>query len=48
MIVRRHIERLDTKYLEKTLQPLCELAENMAPWKRLQEVLMRVRGVEKS
>ena len=47
-IVRRHIERLDTKYLEKTLQPLCELAENMAPWKRLQEVLLRGRGVEKT
>jgi len=47
-IVRRHIERLDTKYLEKTLQPLCELAENMAPWKRLQEVLLRGRGLEKT
>jgi len=47
-IVRRHIERLDTAYLEKTLQPLCELAENMAPWKRLQEVFVRGRGVEKT
>jgi hypothetical protein len=38
-VVRRHGERLDIAYLEQTLRPICELAEDMAPWSRLQRVL---------
>jgi hypothetical protein len=38
-VVRRHGERLDIAYLEHTLRPICELAEDMAPWSRLQRVL---------
>ena len=30
-VVRRHGERLDVAYLEHTLRPICELAEDMAP-----------------
>lgn len=43
-IVRRHAGTLDVGYLERTLEPLCELAENVVPWKRLQDVLSRGRG----
>jgi hypothetical protein len=38
-VVRRHGYRLDVAYLEHTLRPICELAEDMAPWSRLQRVL---------
>jgi len=38
-VARRNCERLDRGYLERTLQPLCELAEDMTAWKRLQRVL---------
>lgn len=38
-VARRHHERLDLTYLERTLRPICELAEDMAPWNRLQRVL---------
>lgn len=38
-VARRHGERLDVAYLERTLRPICELAEDMAPWSRLQRVL---------
>ena len=38
-VVRRHGERLDLSYLEQTLRPICELAEDMTPWSRLQRVL---------
>lgn len=38
-VARRHGERLDIAYLERTLRPICELAQDMAPWSRLQRVL---------
>ena len=38
-VARRHAGRLDVAYLEQTLLPICELAEDMAPWSRLQIVL---------
>lgn len=38
-VARRHRDRLDRAYLEQTLQQLCELAEDVAPWDRLQRVL---------
>lgn len=38
-VVRRHGGRLDVAYLERMLRPICELAEDMAPWGRLQRVL---------
>lgn len=38
-VARRHRGRLDVAYLERTLRPICELAEDMAPWSRLQRVL---------
>ena len=43
-VVRRHGERLDIAYLEHTLRPICELAEDMAPWSRLQRVLSALRS----
>lgn len=42
-VARRHFERLDVAYLERTLRPICELAEDMAPWRRLEDVLSRSR-----
>jgi hypothetical protein len=38
-VVRRHGDRLDLDYLERTLLPICELAEDMAPWNRLRRLL---------
>jgi hypothetical protein len=43
-VVRRHGERLDVAYLEHTLRPICELAEDMTPWSRLQRVLSALRS----
>ena len=40
-VARRHAETLDRDYLEQTLQPLCDLGEDMAPWRHLQEVLAK-------
>ena len=39
-VVRRHGDRLDVGYMERTLLPICELAEDIAPWRRLQELLV--------
>ena len=38
-VIRRHGDRLDVDYLERTLLPICELAEDMAPWSRLRRLL---------
>jgi len=43
-VARRHAGRLDIPYLERTLRPICELAEDMVPWSRLQRVLAAVRS----
>ena len=41
-VALRHRNQLDRSYLEQTLKPLCELAEDMTAWKRLQRVLAEV------
>jgi hypothetical protein len=38
-VARRHGARLDIGYLHTTLRPICELAEDMGPWNRLERVL---------
>ncbi|MFM7520558.1 MAG: hypothetical protein ACKO9B_08830 [Planctomycetota bacterium] len=43
-IARRHRDRLDVVYLEETIRPICELAEDMAPWTRLQRALEKAAG----
>jgi hypothetical protein len=43
-IVRRHADRLDITYIEQTLLPICELAEDVSPWTRWQAVLSRGRA----
>ncbi|RLT13620.1 MAG: hypothetical protein DWI25_06695 [Planctomycetota bacterium] len=43
-VARRHTDRIDVAYLERTLLPLCELAEEMSYWNRLHDVLARARG----
>lgn len=43
-VARRHAERLDVAYLERTLRPICELAEDMTPWSRLERVLAAIRS----
>ncbi len=42
-VARRHAERLDIPYLEQTLRPICDLAEDMTPWNRLKRVLVAIR-----
>jgi hypothetical protein len=43
-VARRHGDRFDVSYLERTLRPICELAEDMGPWNRLRRVLDIVRS----
>jgi hypothetical protein len=38
-VARRHRERLDIGYLQRTMRPICELAEDITPWNRLQRIL---------
>jgi len=38
-VARRHHDRLDIGYLEATLQPICDEAEDHAPWERLHRVI---------
>jgi hypothetical protein len=40
-IVRRHAGRLDRSYLEATLQPICDLAEDLGALRRLRSVLAK-------
>jgi len=40
-VARRHEGRIDVAYLERTLQPICELAEDASLWNRLEKVLAR-------
>lgn len=42
-VARRHHARLDVGYLESTLQPICDEAEDHAPWQRLQRVIAGAR-----
>jgi hypothetical protein len=43
-IVRRHASILDWTYVEGVLRELCDLAEDMTPWHRLQDVRARASG----
>lgn len=38
-VAHLHGDRFDVSYLERTLRPICELAEDMGPWNRLRRVL---------
>jgi hypothetical protein len=40
-VARRHLPALDRRYLEDTIQGLCDLSEDMEPWRRLEGVLRR-------
>jgi hypothetical protein len=40
-IARRHLPTLERRYIEKTIQSICDLAEDMAPWRRLESVMQR-------
>lgn len=40
-IARRHAARLDHRYLEHTLRPICDLAEDLSAWRRLHAVLKK-------
>lgn len=38
-VAKRHLGRLDIPYLESTLRPICDAAEDAGPWSRLERVL---------
>lgn len=40
-VARRHLATLDRRYLAQTLQQVCDLAEDMEPWRRLESVLRK-------
>lgn len=40
-VARRHRERLDVRYLGMTMTEICELAEDLAPWRRLEAALAK-------
>lgn len=37
-VARRHAKHIDWAYVESVLRALCDLAEDMTPWRRLDEV----------
>jgi hypothetical protein len=37
-VARRHAKRIDWAYVEGVLRALCDLAEDMTPWRRLEEL----------
>lgn len=43
-VARRHRDRLDIPYLEATMRSICDAAEDVSPWSRLQQVLTVARG----
>jgi hypothetical protein len=43
-VARRHLSALDHRYLDATLNAICELAEDLAPRSRLDEVLRKASG----
>jgi hypothetical protein len=43
-VARRHFAKLDRKYLRDTMQGICDLAEDMGPWQRLEGVLKKAAG----
>lgn len=40
-VARRHLSTLDRRYVEETIQGICDLAEDMEPWRRLGNVLQK-------
>ncbi len=40
-VARRHLSKLDRRYLEGTIQTICDLAEDTEPWRRLETVLRK-------
>lgn len=45
-IARRHLSVLDRRYLARTLQAICELAEDLTPQRRLDDVLRKAAKAE--
>ena len=43
-VAHLHGDRFDVSYLERTLRPICELAEDMGPWNHLRRVADIVRS----
>ena len=43
-IARRHLTSLDHRYLDAALSAVCDLAEDLAPRSRLDDVLRKARG----
>ncbi|HEX7836576.1 MAG TPA: hypothetical protein VF469_03885 [Kofleriaceae bacterium] len=43
-IARRHLDALDRRYLDAALEAVCELAEDLTPRARLDEVLRKASG----
>jgi hypothetical protein len=43
-IVRRHAERIDWTYVESMLRELCDLAQDMRAWRRLEQVRAKVQA----
>jgi|BarGraNGADG00212_1021973.scaffolds.fasta_scaffold00180_2 hypothetical protein len=43
-VARRHLPTLDRLYLDQTIQGICDLAEDMEPWRRLESVLRKATG----
>ena len=37
-VARRHGAALDRRYIEETLRPICDLAEDMTAWRRMQAI----------
>jgi hypothetical protein len=40
-VAKRHASALDLEYLRRTLRPICDLAQDAAPWHRLESVLQK-------
>ena len=44
-VARRNRDHLDVAYLERTLLPICEAAEDTAPWRCLHDVLAKAKDL---
>lgn len=40
-VARRHLAKLDRRYLHEAVQAVCEVAEDLEPHRRLDEVLRK-------
>jgi hypothetical protein len=45
-VARRHLATLDRRYIDETIQSICDLAEDMEPWRRLESVLRKAAPPE--